>query len=279
MARPLNIYGHGREGSGGRKSVVRANRPNFFFGGASNSVPGPIDLAGVGAEVTGDDRESVILPMPVHEVAIERLRERGPERRMGSATVTRAERAVIERGIGLAGFAQDNDWRGKRRDGLSASGRGARRSTRTGWKAAGSGSLAQGTTLFRIGRQFGRERWRGGPSAVRRCRSRNGKPLKGGEVSAGGERSERATAAGRRYRAVSIGKRSATLGTEQRKRDNPRRCRGRPLLGDRERRQLVPGRSAREGGRSRRAADQAAAPKTMSGRLVQTAERSSPSAR
>ena len=108
-------------------------------------------------------------------------------------------------------------------------------------------------------------------------------------------------AAGRRYRAVGTGKRSAaarggmavtdaraarasaaarsaTLGTIQ-KRGDPRRYRGRPLLGGRERRRLVPGRSAREGGRSRRAADQAAAPKTMSGRLVQTAERSSPSAR
>ena len=82
-------------------------------------MPGPVNLAGVGAEVMGDDREWVILPMPVHEVAIERLRERGPERRMRSATVTRAERAVIERGIGLAGFAQDNDWRGKRRESLS----------------------------------------------------------------------------------------------------------------------------------------------------------------
>ena len=60
---------------------------------------------------------------------------------------------------------------------------------------------------------------------------------------------------------------------------DPRRCRGRPLLGGRERRRLPPAASAREGGRSRRAADQAAAPKTMSGRLVQTAERSSPSAR
>ena len=95
-------------------------------------MPGPVKLTGVGAEVTGDDRESVILPMPVHEVAIERLRERGPERRMGSATVTRAERAVIERGIGLAGFAQDNDWRGERQDGLSARERSARRSTSTG---------------------------------------------------------------------------------------------------------------------------------------------------
>ena len=75
-------------------------------------MPGPVKLAGVGAEVAGDDRESVKLPMPVHEVAIERLRERGPGRQMGFGTNTRAERVVIERGMGPGGFCSRHRWAG-----------------------------------------------------------------------------------------------------------------------------------------------------------------------
>ena len=220
-------------------------------------MPGSIDLAGVGAKAVGDDPESAIPPMSDHQAEVERLRERSPKRWMASATATRSERTVIERGIGPGGFCSRQRWAG---------GTAGRVERKRAWRPA----------LDEDG-------------------------LEGGEVSAGGERSDRATAAGRRYRVVGIGKRNAaargwmavtearavrasvaarnrTLGTIQ-KRGRPRRCRGRPLLGGRERRRLLPVARAREGGRSRRAADQAASPKTMSGRLVQTAERSSPLAK
>ena len=78
---------------------------------------------------------------------------------------------------------------------------------------------------------------------------------------------------------TSAAARSVTLGMEQRKRDQPSAMpRAVPGVSWGE---AVISAAAREqeGGRSRYAADQAAAPKTMSGRLVQTASRSSPVAR
>ena len=123
-------------------------------------MPGSVNEAGVEAEAAGNDSESAIRPMPDREAEIDRLGERRLERWVGSATVARAERAVTERGIGLAGLSQDDDGEGELGDELSAGARSAWLSTGTGRKAAGSGLLAPGTAQLRIGLQFGRARWR-----------------------------------------------------------------------------------------------------------------------
>ena len=75
-------------------------------------MPGPVKLTDVGAEAAGNDPDSAIRPKTDREVAIERLRERSPKRWMGYVAVTRAERAVIERGIGPGRFCSRQRWAG-----------------------------------------------------------------------------------------------------------------------------------------------------------------------
>ena len=76
-------------------------------------MPGPVIFAGGGAKAAGDDRESVKRPMLDRQAEAERLQERSPKRWMASATATRTERAVIERGIGPGGFCSRQRWAGR----------------------------------------------------------------------------------------------------------------------------------------------------------------------
>ena len=145
MARPLNIHGHSREGSGGQKIGQRGESVEIFFGGARIFVPGPIDLAGGGTKAVGGDPESIKRPMPDHQADVERLRERCPKRWMASATATRTERAVIERGIGPGGFCSRHRWAG-----------------RNGRTDCAQESVASGARRGRVGRRQGpgrRRKW------------------------------------------------------------------------------------------------------------------------
>ena len=242
-------------------------------------MPGPVIFAGAGAKAVGDDPDSAIPRRPDRQAEVERLRERSPKRWMASATATRTERAVIEQGIGPGGFCSRQRWaggtagwveRGSVRssvldeDGLEGGGvrvSGANCDALSDWTTIREGALVRsagcGPTMPVAEWQAveGRrsQRWRGaersshgGGKAVSCCRhrqaKRDGARRDGGDGCAGAKRH---TGHNRKKGLPSAMPRAAPVGR------SGKAC----------------------------AAYQAASPKTTSGRLVQTAERSSPVAR
>ena len=139
---------HVRERSGADRRA-QIGRPGesaeHFFVGRPIFVPGSVNEAGVEAEAAGNDSESDIRPMPDREAEIRPV-GRAQAGAMGwvSATVARAERAVTERGIGLAGLSQDDDGEGELGDELSAGARSAWLSTGRAGRRRGPGCWRQG---------------------------------------------------------------------------------------------------------------------------------------
>ena len=104
MADHLNMCGGGQEETGGRNSVVQANRLNIFFVGARISVPGRVNEAGIEAKAADNDPALAIRAKTGREAGICRVRGRMRGQWSERATVARVERAVIERGIGPGRF-------------------------------------------------------------------------------------------------------------------------------------------------------------------------------
>ena len=113
VAEHLNMHGSGQERTGGRNSVVWAIRLNIFSSGGRFFCAETGQRGGHRSGGGGQRSGLAIRPMPARKAAIDRLLDRRLERKVGSATVTRAERAVTERGIGLCRLAPGRRWQGR----------------------------------------------------------------------------------------------------------------------------------------------------------------------
>ncbi len=207
----LNIYGSGLEWPGVRNSVVRAIRVNFFLSELRFcSCRDRSNEAVIEAGVAGNDPESAIRPMPDHEAASDRLRERGLERRLEGGPLTiwvwrrngrRHGRALPGEGewsVGEGGAWRRFAMRDTMREGTmpkqGAMARSAKRGTASRnrrihlWPWIGDGSIprrceAPGRSVERHGRGRERERRRRHGAEPR---SASGHGRAGGTMAMGG---------------------------------------------------------------------------------------------